>query len=190
MRPIMTHEKAIQRYNMKDACIALATVDPELCGTNTKSDCRGFTLVELLVVVVIIGVLSIVALSGFSKVKQTARVSKCEEELRGWEKSVFAFYSDNHRYPDNWNEITHGGATPLDPWGKQYVYTKIEGDPLAVPLEYGAGFPCNDDFDLYSEGMDGDHVTTYTYDDTTPSVSDDDIIRGRDGAFLGLRRHY
>ncbi len=118
-------------------------------------DRRGFTLVELLVVMVIVGLLlALVGPKVFSKLgkgKQTA--AKAQIELLG--QTLDHFRLDVGRYPTtqeglntlmvnpgipNWEGPYLKKEVPLDPWGKAYVYQ--------APGTRG-------EYDLYSYGRDG-----------------------------------
>lgn len=129
----------------------------------------GYTLVELLVVITIIGL--IVALVGprvlnylgESKVK-TARI-----QIQGFSSALDLFYLDTGRYPmsseglgalvqrtagaANWNgPYLKGGTVPADPWGKPYTYRS--------PSEHGP-------YDIISLGSDGQEGGTGTAGDIT-----------------------
>lgn len=77
-------------------------------------------------------------------------------------------------------------AAYLDPWGRPYVYLKLEGvkgngnarkDHFLVPL--------NSDFDLYSVGKDG-----LSSPPLTAKASADDVIRANNGGYIGLAERY
>ena len=119
---------------------------------------RGFTLLELLVVIVIIGLLAgYVAPRYFSQVgKSEIQVAKAQ--IESFEKALDQYRLDNRHYPSveqgldalvtkPENETAWAGpylkkAVPLDPWGKPYVY-KSPGE--RNPSGY----------DLYTLGRDG-----------------------------------
>jgi general secretion pathway protein G len=130
---------------------------------------RGYTLVEILVVITIIGL--IMALVGprvlnyltESKVK-TARI-----QIQSFASALDLFYLDAGRYPTSaeglavlvrpttgvtaWNgPYLKGGVVPADPWGKPYVYRS--------PGEHGA-------YDVVSFGSDGQEGGTGTAADIT-----------------------
>ncbi len=117
---------------------------------------HGFTLLELLVVIVIIGLLAgYVAPRYFSQVgKSEVQVAKAQ--IDALEKALDQYRLDTRRYPsteqglqalnvkpaneNNWNGPYLKKALPNDPWGQPYVYK--------IPGQKG-------DFDLVSYGRDG-----------------------------------
>ena len=117
---------------------------------------KGFTLLELLVVIVIIGLLAgYVAPRYFGQVGKS-EVQVARAQLDSLEKALDQYRLDNRHYPSaeqgldalvnkpsgeaNWAGPYLKKAVPNDPWGHAYVYR--------VPGEKG-------DFDLYSLGRDG-----------------------------------
>jgi len=117
---------------------------------------RGFTLLELLVVVVIIGLLA-----GFVAPRYFGQVGKSEVQIAraqidALEQALYQYRLDVGRYPDNEaglkalvtkpaNEPKWAGPylrkdIPADPWGRPYVHK--------IPGEKG-------EFDLLSYGKDG-----------------------------------
>lgn len=117
----------------------------------------GFTLLELLVVVVIIGLLAgYVAPRYFGQVGKS-EVTTAKAQIDALGKALDQYRLDTGRYPSTelglnalvqkppneakWNGPYLRKAVPLDPWGKPYVYR--------VPGEKGF------DYDLVSLGKDG-----------------------------------
>jgi general secretion pathway protein G len=118
---------------------------------------RGFTLIEILVVVVIIGILAaLVAPQVFGKIDE-ARVVKARQDIRAFESALDIYRLDNFRYPTtdqglqalvtrptdakNWRAEGYVKQLMKDPWGNEYQY-------VAPGTRGGA-------FDLYSLGRDG-----------------------------------
>jgi general secretion pathway protein G len=107
---------------------------------------RGFTLLELLVVIVIIGLLAgYVAPRYFSQVgKSETQVARAQ--IDALEKALDQYRLDNRRYPTSEEGLAAVGpylrkAVPNDPWGRPYVYR--------VPGQRGG------EFEVFSFGRDG-----------------------------------
>jgi general secretion pathway protein G len=117
---------------------------------------HGFTLLELLVVLVIIGLLAgYVAPRYFSQVGKS-EVKVAQAQINAFEKALDTYRLDVGRYPSTeqglgalvvrpqneakWNGPYLQKAIPSDPWGKPYQYK--------APGEHG-------EFDLWSFGKDG-----------------------------------
>jgi len=123
----------------------------------TRAGEAGFTLVEILVVITIIGL--IMALVGPRVLNYLAesKVKAARIQVESFASSLDLFYLDAGRYPttseglvalaqrpggiDTWNgPYLRTGAVPNDPWGHPYVYRS--------PGEHGP-------YDLVSYGADG-----------------------------------
>ena len=106
---------------------------------------RGFTLLELLVVIVIIGLLAgYVAPRYFSQVGKS-EVQVARSQIDALEKALDQYRLENRRYPSSEEGLAAVGpylrkALPNDPWGRPYVYR--------VPGSRG-------DFEVFSYGRDG-----------------------------------
>ncbi len=117
---------------------------------------RGFTLLELLVVIVIIGLLAgYVAPKYFSQVGRS-EIQVAKAQIDAFEKALDQYRLDTRRYPTTeqgltalverpandaqWNGPYLRKAVPLDPWGHPYLYR--------VPGTKG-------DYDVVSYGKDG-----------------------------------
>ena len=109
-----------------------------------KAKQAGFTLLELLVVIVIIGLLAgYVAPRYFSQVGKS-EVQVARAQIDALEKALDNYRLDNRRYPTSEEGLAAIApymkkAVPNDPWGRAYVYrTDAKGD-----------------FELFSYGRDG-----------------------------------
>lgn len=110
---------------------------------------RGFTLVEIMVVVIILGLLAgLVSVRVFSYLNE-AKVNKAKADLQTISNALELYRLDNGTYPSteeglraliektesgvNWRD---GGylskkSIPKDPWGEEYVY-KFDGENFSV----------------------------------------------------------
>jgi type IV pilus assembly protein PilA len=67
-------------------------------GKSARRSRQGFTLVELLIVVVIIGILAIIAIPKFANTKGKAWVSAMRSDLRNFANAQEAYWSENQNY--------------------------------------------------------------------------------------------
>jgi len=120
---------------------------------------RGFTLIEILVVVVISGIIAAFVVPKFFDKPGEARQVKARSDIQSLATALNMYRLDNFAYPStnqglealvtkpgglpearNWKAGGYVDRLPTDPWGRAYVYL--------CPGQRG-------DFDLYSLGADG-----------------------------------
>ncbi len=142
------------------------------------SNTRGFTLVELIVVVGILGILALMALQTFNRYVVTVRINRTIADLRTLDKAILAYYIDKNALPTTLQEAGMGGQ--LDAWTRPYEYQLLGGG--APALEDSLGLPLNELYDLYSKGIDGGTAVS-----AADASAADDIVRSNDGQYVGPR---
>jgi general secretion pathway protein G len=136
--------------------------------TRRRSE-RGYTLVEILVVITIIGLLMALVGPRVLNYLTESKVKTARIQILSFASALDLFYLDAGRYPTSaeglavlvrpttgitaWNgPYLKGGTVPNDPWGKPYLYRS--------PGEHGA-------YDVVSLGSDGQDGGTGTAADIT-----------------------
>jgi general secretion pathway protein G len=147
---------------------------------NMSDPIRGFTLIELMLTVCIVGIVSGIAVPAYSGYKDKVDSAQATADMTGIELLVDKFYAENNRYPNSLNDIGKGGLK--DPWGNPYQYLNMANDPHQNQCrKNGPIHPLNTDYDLFSMGKNG------TFNKPINSVpSRDDIVRAFNGTYLGL----
>ncbi len=118
---------------------------------------RGFTLLELLVVMVIIGLLAgFVAPRYFAQVGKS-QVKEAKAQIDALDKAIEAFRLDVGRLPTTEEGLAVlNTAPPNEPnWAGPYLQKAVPLDPWGHPYVYAAPGTHNNDFDLMSYGKDG-----------------------------------
>lgn len=118
----------------------------------------GFTLIEIMVVVVILGILAAVVVPRIMSRPEEARIVKAKQDIRTLESALNLYRLDNYTYPTtdqgldalaekptspeapHWKEGGYIDRLPKDPWQRPYQYLS--------PGQHG-------DIDIYSLGPDG-----------------------------------
>ena len=150
---------------------------------------QGFTVVELLLVLAVVGILAALGGAGFQEIIENRKNDQAIADLHRIQVEITRFYTPNNVYPGTLDQID---MDLEDPWGNPYVYNNLEngpkdgaGKPMGPHRKDKNLNPLNTDYDLYSLGRNGDSKAQITF-----KTSLDDIIRARNGAYIGLAEDY
>ena len=144
----------------------------------------GFTIVEVLIVVAIVGILAGIAIPAYMDYRERARVKHAITELTVLSLLINQYQIDRGQYPPTLAAVAN--ASKPDPWGRPYVYVNLQNAKGKGQARKNKNLvPINSDYDLYSVGKDGQSVGPLT-----APASRDDVIRANDGGFFGLARDY
>jgi general secretion pathway protein G len=83
-----------------------------------RSSARGFTLIEILIVIMIIGILATLAQPSFHRALTSAREATLKEDLFVLRDVIDQFYADNGKYPQTLTDLVEKGyirRIPKDP---------------------------------------------------------------------------
>jgi general secretion pathway protein G len=99
-----------------------------------RSKERGFTLIELIVVVTIIGILAGIAVINVRTAQRKAREGALRENLSQMRKALDNFYADKQHYPSNLEELVPNYIRniPPDPITGEKDWEEVMDDPLAL----------------------------------------------------------
>lgn len=116
---------------------------------------QNFTLIEMVIVVVIIGLLASIATPLYFRHVNSSKITTAKAQIQLFEQAILDFRLDTGKLPTqiqglniliekdqsvkNWKGPYIKGI-PLDPWNNEYIYQN--------PGEHG-------EFDIYSYGADG-----------------------------------
>jgi general secretion pathway protein G len=97
-----------------------------------RSNQKGFTLIELIVVVTIIGILAGLAIVNVKFAQRKAREAALMENLSTLRKAIDNYYADKQHYPSDLNDLVPNylHKIPKDPMTKQADWEVVMDDPL------------------------------------------------------------
>ena len=118
---------------------------------------RGFTLLEIMVVVAIIAILSTVVVLNLVGKTHEASVARAKGDIQALTSALQLYKLDNFNYPTTQQGLeslqTRPGGNPPAPNWKRYV-DRLPKDPWGQPYQY-LNPGQRGDFDVYSMGSDG-----------------------------------
>jgi len=181
---------------------------------------RGFTFIEIMIVVGIIGTLTAIMTPNYLKYKNKGKIALAISDIRIIERQIMCYWVDTGELPDSLSDLAN--YNPTDPWGNPYQYLKIDGLTAGVVDNPSDSHPTakdkpsdshptaednpSDDINAGVLGkMRRDHFMVPVNTDFdlyslgkdgksqspfTAAASQDDIVRANNGLYVGLVFEY
>ncbi|MFT7775423.1 type II secretion system major pseudopilin GspG [Roseateles sp.] len=119
-----------------------------------QSRLRGFTLLEMLVVILIIGLLTGIVAPRLLGQMATSEITAARAQLAAIDKALQAFRIDNKRFPTTQEGLAALTIAPSSApqWAGPYLQSAVGNDPWGQPYQYAFPGRPGRDYDLYSSG--------------------------------------
>ncbi|AEG15540.1 hypothetical protein Desku_1982 [Desulfofundulus kuznetsovii DSM 6115] len=135
---------------------------------------KGFTMIEMMVVLIIIAVLIGAGIKFYSGYIENAKITKAKAQISTMQSALDSWFAEKGSYPDTTNELKYAGVIPsdettsdtdigndsdvdlpglLDPWGQNYDYrTDADGTKYCISTGYDK---VKGDKEVIGQGKDG-----------------------------------
>jgi general secretion pathway protein G len=144
---------------------------------------RGFTLAEMAFVLAIAGLLIAITWPAVERYVERTRILETVVRIGEMSKKIKQHELATGALPDALADVGFGAE--VDAWGYPYEYMSRDLKGNGKPRKDKKLKPLNSDFDLYSVGRDGLSQPSLGH-----AESRDDIVRARDGAFVGTAEEF
>lgn len=155
-------------------------INQKLSNSSKHSRQSGFTLLEILVVMVIIGILTVIGLGNYMSSQLKARDSQRKQNLRQVANAVELYYNDRGRFPTSSDSRIEGcGSDPSSPtpcdWGGEFSLGGVLYLSKLPPGEQGP----------FIYESDGTYFKIYTY---LENSKDPQVMEGLDVDCIGSKK--
>ena len=127
-------------------------------GCKARADERGFTLIEIMVVVIIIGLLAAVIVPNVISRVEEARVTKAKSDIQALEAALTMYKLDNSKYPTTDQGLAALVTQPTDPsirhWRVGGYLQRVSKDPWGADYQYANPGTHGREYDLFTLGAD------------------------------------
>jgi general secretion pathway protein G len=119
-------------------------------------DEKGFTLVELMIVIIILAILTAIAVPSYMVLRNRARVAAAQSEMKNIATAFEMYNADWDQYPpaETWVEEVEGTAIVVNLDGNAYMDPVPTEDPWANDYVYDEGAPAAGEYTLTCIGPD------------------------------------
>jgi general secretion pathway protein G len=138
----------------------MSYIGTEVSRQRSRGSQGGFTLLEIMVVVIIIGLLASVVVLNILPNVDKAKVNKAKQDIQSIELALSEFYLDNSKYPTSDQGLAALVTQPTDPsikhWKPGGYITRVSKDPWGNEYQYVFPGTHGKAYDLFSYGADGE----------------------------------
>ena len=124
---------------------------------NRRREHRGFTLIELVVVIVILAILAAVIVPRFMGRTEDAKISSAITQIASFKTAISMYNSDVSSFPATLDSLISAGEDAKQKWHGPYLdgTDVVPKDPWGNPYVYKHPGEHSPDFDIVSAGPDG-----------------------------------
>jgi len=140
---------------------------------------KGFTMIEMMVVLIIIAVLIGAGIKFYAGYIENARVTKAKAQISTMQAALDSYYAQKSEYPDSSGELINAGLRPAtdfssskeldstDPWGKKYKYEASGTSKYSVYTGHNK-VQGQEGYHVVGKGENGESSPPEVSDNTTP----------------------
>ncbi len=110
---------------------------------------KGFTIIELALVLVIVGILATLSVTAYSRLALKAKRVEARNALKGLAKEEFVFFSEYDRYSDNFNLLS------FDPTRYEYYSLSLSASTDDFTGRAEGNLDADPDFDIWVVHKEG-----------------------------------
>lgn len=120
---------------------------------------KGFTLIELMIVIAIIGLLIAIVIPDLLKTREQSEIEACKASLRGVQSALELYYTHYKYYPTNLQSLISEGYlsenSDKDPWQRNFRYQPLYSGGGAGDATGSSGGKTASNYLLAADGPDG-----------------------------------
>ena len=158
MFDILTFNRLRSQFRRFRARYGVTRVNPIVRNRPARAGQSGFTLIEIMVVVIIIGILAAIVAPNVIGRVDDAQITKAKAEISNLENALKFYRLDNFQYPTSEQGLEALVTKPADPtvtnWKPGGYLDRVPKDPWGNPYQY-LNPGNNGEIDIYTLGRDG-----------------------------------